>query len=76
MAESYEENHFEKLEKLIDKTYLEQDISRLVEGLCALGSSSQLILLYGKKFSRFQEIDRKKIIDEICCKGSCKELMK
>lgn len=74
MIEFYEENRFEKLEKLIDETYTQQGISEIVEGLCALGNCSQLINLYKKRKIKFGVTDITKIIDEICRKGSFKEI--
>lgn len=74
MVKFYEENRFEKLEKVLDNTYNSEDISKIVEGLCALGTFSQLTNLYTTKYQKFHETDSKKIINEICRKGSFKEI--
>lgn len=74
MVKFYEENRFEELEKVLDKTYNSHIISKLVEGLCALGNAQQLVNLYTKSFSKFSNDDRLKIIEEICRKGGFKEL--
>lgn len=74
MVKLIEENRFEKLEKVLDNTYDPDDISKIAEGLCALGTFSQLTNLYITKHQKFYETDSKKIINEICRKGSFKEI--
>lgn len=74
MIKIIEGNRFEKLEKVLDSTYDQNDISKIVEGLCALGNFSQLVNLYFEKHLKFKETDFKKIINELCRKGSFKDI--
>ncbi len=74
MVKLYEESRFEKLQKVLENTYDSEGISKLVDGLCALGNALQLINLYTANYNKFKDGDRLKIIVEICQKGNFEEL--